>query len=289
MEELDKELEDELYAAPIIRLLEEQMDIMVKGGGFAQLAVKQKSGRGVCEECHTAYANYREHLMRHYLWARGEVDKLGGMPEKPPLPRLLRRPKFKLPPVLSEAQTTASLQRYVREIEAKAKKLVDDGKVKSQYEKVGEVACPEVNDELVGKHIEYVWPMSGAVRMCAYSGTIVSVKKHDTNPAGVTAHNKKKKGKGRGKAKGKQEEREIPVNYTASAMVRWHEEASSKADQQQRCFLLPEKYNSAAVDGWRVYDKGELEPPATTEDETLTEQLDRLAFEAEFFFVKAEK
>ena len=26
-----------------------------------------------------------------------------------------------------------------------------------------------------------------------------------------------------------------------------------------------------------------------TEDETLTEQLDRLAFEAEFFFVKAEK
>ena len=54
-------------------------------------------------------------------------------------------------------------------------------------------------------------------------------------------------------------------------------------------FLLPEKYNSAAVDGWRVYDEGELEPPATTEDETLTEQLDRLAFEAEFFFVKAEK
>ena len=80
----------------------------------------------MCEKCHTAYGNYREHLMRHYLWARGEVDKLGGMPEKPPLPRLLRRPKFKLPPVLSEAQTTASLQRYVREIEAKAKKLVGD-------------------------------------------------------------------------------------------------------------------------------------------------------------------
>ena len=72
-------------------------------------------------------------------------------------------------------------------------------------------------------------------------------------------------------------------------LVRWHEEASSKAEQQQRYFLLPEKYNSAAVDGKRVYDEGELEPPATTEDEALTEQLDRLAFEAEFFFVKAEK
>ena len=164
--------------------------------------------------------------------------------------------------------------------------------MKSQYEKIGEVACPEVGDKLIGKHIGYVWPMSGAVRMCAYSGTIVSNKKHDINPADVTAHNKKKKGKGRSKAKGKQGEREVPVNYTASAMVRWHEEASSKADQQQRCFLLPEKKSilrQSAVDGWRVYDEGELEPPATTEDETLTEQLDRLAFEAEFFFVKAEK
>ena len=79
------------------------------------------------------------------------------------------------------------------------------------------------------------------------------------------------------------------MNYTASAMVRWHEKAQKEEQQEQRVFLLPEKYNSAAVDGWRVYDQGELEPPTTTEDETLTEQLDRLAFEAEFFFVKAEK
>ena len=82
---------------------------------------------------------------------------------------------------------------------------------------------------------------------------------------------------------------EAPANYTASAMVRWHEEAKDKADQQQRCFLLPEKYNSAAVDGWRVYADNELEPPAADADETLTQQLDRLAFEAEFFLVKAEK
>ena len=81
----------------------------------------------------------------------------------------------------------------------------------------------------------------------------------------------------------------VPVNYTASAVVRWHEKAQKGEQQEGRVFLLPKKYNSAAVDGWRVYQVGELEPPADEEDETLTEQLDRLAFEAEFFFVKAEK
>ena len=156
--DVEKELEDVTFATVQVRLLEEQMAIMVLGGGFVQLKIEKKSGKGTCEECHLAFADYLEHLKHHVKWARGMVEKAGGMPDKPPLPSLLlHRPKFKLPPVLSEDQGSTSVTRYIRLIEEKAQMRVEKGQVVSQYGRVGAVAVPEINRELVGRHIEYIF------------------------------------------------------------------------------------------------------------------------------------
>ena len=53
--------------------------------------------------------------------------------------------------------------------------------------------------------------------------------------------------------------------------------------------MLPERYNKCDIEGWRVYDEGELKPPDDPDDETYTEKLDRIAFEAQMLCPKQEK
>ena len=89
--------------------------------------------------------------------------------------------------------------------------------------------------------------------------------------------------------KGKQAPAPVPTNYTSSVMVKWHEKADSKADQDSKVFLLPEKCNLSVKDGWRIYDQGELEPPTDIDEESYVERLDRMQWEVEFLCCKKEK
>jgi hypothetical protein len=257
------------------------------------LKIDKKSGNGVCDLCGCAFADYKKsHLQTHVQVALRRVEA-AGWPREPPMPSLMDKVrKYKQPCIIAENQESSSVTSWARIVEEKAEALVTSGKVQAGVELVGAAACPANPGDLsmVGKVMEYGVGDDGArkKKLVGLKGRVVSVETHGVTLPVLLPQPRRK---GNGKKKKAEPAQPQPQPCYASAWVRWFDEAVRVTEQETLCFLVKEKYNQVQVDGWRVYEDGEIEgaPSAGAHEESMCEKLDRQAFEAEMLCPKLEK
>ena len=251
---VDAELKQLEFKYSRIAAMVEQMQILVVGYGYKQLAM-QKNARADdaahCGHCCAAFDDYPAHLEAHLKWALAECEKLGGKPKGgPPHPQLTIKP----PPILAEDQSQNPLDKYIKVVVERAVEWVEKKKVKATVAHLLTLEKPEVNKELVGKDIEMVhrvWlktkagNVSKRSQLYSYYGTVLSVNMH-------TATSKKK---------GSKEE------IVPTARVQWHEEGEPKTS----VVLDIDKYHEGCEHGWVVVDDGDESDPVEAVEKTIAE------------------
>jgi hypothetical protein len=132
--ELEEAVKGATSRALKIDLLEEQLMIIVVGGGMKQWAIKYKNPTGdnakvmcQCAKQPDQFDNYLNHLTHHVKKAIEYVHShKDEWPEAPPLPDMtLARPQ----PILSNDKESSSLPTMAAELSKEAKGMVTSGKV----------------------------------------------------------------------------------------------------------------------------------------------------------------
>jgi hypothetical protein len=194
--ELEEALGEATNATHRKDLLEEQLMIIVVGGGFSEWHIQCKTTAGVnnhtmceCRKKPCEFQNYLEHLTHHTkeaIAAMGVVvtvdDKgnekrsVANWPELPPIPACCIRCKL---PVMSLDTTTSSVPEFEEKYKAMAAKLVESGKVTADMVLLKNRTCPPINQTLVGRRIEIEYIINSKIgsrwHLFPFTGEILKV------------------------------------------------------------------------------------------------------------------
>ena len=264
---LGKELKGLNFKYQKMELLLNQMEIILIGGGFKDLEFKKGKKGEHCTVCGHANDDELAHLTAHVKKCYCKIRSRGGWPKAPPRPKVTVK---KLPPIESEdsEQTAAQhpVYQFIRRIEDQAEERVQKGRVQADIALVDEHHMPEINDELIGRRMEYIFQVPVTVtksgrklnQLWCYRGTIQSVFKEKT--------------------KGKRKE------LVHQVLVEWDEEEEGE-DKVSAVLLEPKDWCTNKKDGWAV-----LEDTAgcTSTEQTVLQRMDQHVLETEMLVPKEE-
>ena len=198
--------------------------------------------------------------------------------------------------MLNADQSKNPLSKFLDRVAARAARMVEAGVVKSTIVKLADMTVPEINTQLIGKKIEYVYRINRTAtsrsELYPYVGEIMSVELHTPNPkARARGRAAKAKAKGRGRAKGKAPAKppastSVPGTIP-SAWVKWLN--TGDGDSEESRVILDISFYGAVdkEDGWLITDfDGDENTPMCPIEMTVEEQMHWSAIKAEFLCPK---